>query len=131
MGNRLKWKDVRQSLREEYAAPPMPESDAFWEEFRKRAGTRTREAPVRALPRLRPAAWAPLAAAAALVLLATLLFFRPAPQRKTVAAADLSQVEAVDVYAEYSSLMIMQDRENGGTLIWLAGVQPSESPTDG
>ena len=70
-----------------------------------------------------------MAAACALVVafvLTPLALHPPGAARRGRAPAavsgTLSEVEEVDVLADYSSLMIVEDSENGGTLVWLTGM---------
>jgi hypothetical protein len=41
----------------------------------------------------------------------------------------LSTVEEVDVYIDYDSLMIMEDAENGGTVVLVAGATTNRAPS--
>jgi|GEM_PF-1650969 len=121
-----------QALRQ---AAPLPEprpAAEFWQDFRARSALTLQEAPDRVAVvgvRLTSLRWV-VATAAVLVLLASVsVFLRTGPVPPQVAQAptatattttDLSTVQELEVFSEYSSVMIIEDAENGGTVIWVA-----------
>jgi len=120
---------LRQALR---AAAPLPDprpATDFWQDFRARSALTMQEAPERvAVVGARLTSWRWLAATAALlVVLASLgVFLRTGPGPSPIAQApapaptNLSTVQELEVFSEYSSVMILEDVENGGTVIWVA-----------
>lgn len=124
---------LRNALRQAAALPESRPAAAFWLDFRARAALTMQTAP-------EPAAvvggsalfrhWA-LAIAALLVVLGLgYAFLRPPATSVEIAQAPvaalpaLSTIEEVEVFSEYSSVMIVEDIENGGTVIWVASAAP-------
>ena len=138
----MKRKISNQKLRELLDAAPAPESMAnkpmdaeeFWTKFRARASLTHQdsvadeaESRVPISPFVR---WRWLAPAMAAVVIAFFGVWRQ-PQSPVVADSgdvveqDLSteqlcEVREVEVFVDYASVMIMQDDENGGTILLLA-----------
>ena len=128
---KLKWQRIRQALRQQ-ATPPAPlPAKAFWESFRARAALapRAEDAFRPALPwwHSRPLH---LALATAAVLLVAGLWFLPmqtaAPAAPRTMAA-VSEVEEVDAFVSYSSMMIMKDEKTRGTIVWFSGLRTNGS----
>jgi hypothetical protein len=128
-------RQLRELLRQHAALPELRARDEFWSDFRARAALRPPQHPEAVAVgwlgwlngvRLR------LAVAALAVLVALCLVLdawhgaRPGASTSTV----LSSVDEVDVLVNYGSLMILQDQENGGTVVWLTGV-PTNGRDDG
>jgi len=120
---KVKWHDVRDALRRHATAPAPPPAEEFWEAFRAHASLgppaaeRQAERPrALLLPRL---AWA---AAGAVALAAALVMFTPPATRPPAQEHLVSQVEEVNVFVAYSSVMIMQDEKSGSALVWVAGM---------
>ena len=122
------------ALREAASLPAPRPAAEFWQDFRIRAA-QAGTAPVAADPAPEvtiPPGFRAWRWAAAMVLLislaATLRLARPPVARAALEPAavssDLSKVEEVEVFSEYSSVMIMEDLENGGTVIWVASATP-------
>ena len=118
---RLKWQHVRDALVARNPAPAPLSAAEFWQEFRLRATRIPVAAPARVARRPR-AVVLRLAWAAVLVCLLLGVLFRGrlgAPPRG-LARSELSTVEEIDVLVPYSSMIIVQDEESGGTLVLLA-----------
>jgi hypothetical protein len=126
------------------AALPEPRSaEAFWQDFRARASLTVQETPATAAVHagaLFSLRWASVAAAL-LVVVGALTYLQPWARQTQVAErapavpaapsaqpALLSKVEEVDVLSEYSSVMIVEDAENGGTVIWVASADTPRLP---
>ena len=111
---------IRAGLREAFPSVVPPPAPAFWARFRAKAAL----APLPAAPARRHSPWRPLwasavAGAGALALLALAPWMMR--EWQTGAAGPLSGVEDLSVYGEYSSIFIIQDGENKGTIVWVAG----------
>ena len=112
--------EIRAGLREAFPSAVPPPAPAFWARFRAKAAL----APLPAAPARRHSAWRPLwasavAGAGAVALLALAPWFLRNGQARPAGA--LSGVEDLSVYGEYSSIFIIQDGENQGTIVWVAG----------
>lgn len=125
---RLDW---RRALRAHCAVPASVPADDFWSLFRARAALVPRVARRPAVAALRlwggRLGWV---TAVCVVGVAVWIGIRPppavgplAPERLTLAG--LSTVDQVDVRVPYGSLLIVRDPQHGGTLVWVAGVQPA------
>ncbi|OPZ30853.1 MAG: hypothetical protein BWZ02_00558 [Lentisphaerae bacterium ADurb.BinA184] len=118
--------DFRSALRRAYPSPVPPPAADFWNRFRARLAQ---------LPAARPAAptrvWRPLVASAAMAacgvaLLAILPLSWPSAG---AAPSPLSRVEDLSVYGDYSSIFIIEDRVNQGTIVWVADwTRPAAEP---
>lgn len=124
---------LRNALRQAAALPESRSAAAFWLGFRARAALTMQAAPetpavVGGLALSRH--WALAAAALLLVLGLGYAFLRPPAAPAEIARAPvaappaLSTIEEVEVFSEYSSVMIVEDIENGGTVIWVASAAP-------
>lgn len=119
--------DLGELLRTATPVPERPAAD-FWEDFRARAALVPQAEPIRATsPATR---W--LVATAALAAIVMLVFavaqFRPEADRGSVLVAKLpppaqtgglSRVEDVQVFLDNASVTIIEDRENGGTVVFV------------
>jgi hypothetical protein len=126
------------------ATLPQPRpATAFWQDFRARASLTVQQAPEAATApggTLLSLRWASAALVLLLGLGAAALYLHPrlepvqvavapaAPPRPALPPSILSKVEEVEVLSEYSSVMIVEDAENGGTLIWVASVDRPALP---
>ena len=128
--SRLSNEEIRHGLRQLPGAPAPRPAEEFWQEFRSRASLVPQAEPA---PRASGwgAAWWRWAAtgglAAAAVVLILVASLHP-PASTPGADVVLSKVEQVDVHVEYDSMMIVEDSQHGGTVVWIAGVQ---NGTDG
>lgn len=124
---------LRQALRQAAALPAARPAESFWQDFRARSALTHQAEPAPArqaagVGLLRP--WA-VGALGAMVFAGLVwawlqsavpsgrLAQAPAP-----ASTALSKVEEVEVFSEYSSVMIVEDIEHGGTVIWVASSAP-------
>ncbi len=122
----MKWQDMQSALRTACKAPEPRPAAEFWAEFNRRVAAMPAEAlPATAaslplsFPWARPLRWAAAALVAALLTLPVLLRQgAQAPARNHDQAN--SELEEIEVFVPYSTMMIMQDRESGGTVVWLA-----------
>lgn len=117
--NAMRWSGVRERLESKQVAanPAMRTRDEFWADFRARARmtpqTQPEEAPSRAwMPRWGYAA----AAVAAMVLVAGLAVWFPS--RK----APLSPIRSFEVVAPHTGVIIMEDEQDRGTILWVTGM---------
>jgi len=96
--------------------PAMRSDEDFWSDFRARARLHPQHAPAPqpAMPRIMP--W--MATACAAVLIATLVFF---PFGREPEQA--SEILAVDVLARHSGVMIMNEGESEGTILWICDME--------
>lgn len=128
---------LRKALCEASSLPEPRPAAAFWQDFRARASLTVQQsseaaavAPAGSLLSLR---WASAALLLLLVVSAAVALHpwaRPV-QVATVPvppAAALSKVEEVEVLSDYSSVMIVEDAENGGTVIWVASADTAAVP---
>ena len=120
-------KKLREALADACVLPAPRSSRRFWDDFRARAELTVQESAAR--PRavgvpgyVRPLG-ACLAAAAAVLAAISLLL----PGGGNGGAPVLSKVDRVDVFVECDSVMIVEDTENRGTVIWLASAEPREN----
>jgi len=124
---------LRQALRQAAALPEPRPADTFWQDFKARTALTGQETPGRLVVvggSLLSRHWVLAAAAALVVVGLAFALLRPtaAPlqtaQMQTPQAPALSSVQEVEVLSEYSSVMIVEDIENGGTVIWVASAGP-------
>ncbi len=136
----MKWSVLRRQVKRDFAAPSPPPADRFWGRFRERLQL-TQRGPVgegtascrggrltsTALLRVRRALLPVLAAVVIALLLhsrrpSTLETTRGQPAaRPGGAAVPLSSVEEIDVLMEYDSVIIVEDPQSRGTLVWITG----------
>ena len=117
-------KVIIQELRGFRGSPAPPPATEFWGTFRARAQDIPQETPVLQREERAAARWwlgaGGLAGATVVLVLALALEIRAPvptePQR-------LSKVDEVTVHVDYDSMMIVEDAEYEGTVVWIAGVQ--------
>ena len=125
---RLKWQQIRNALREQDRLPPVPAPAAFWTVFRQRLGA----GPAAAVrPAVHPFGlpWPRLVwAFAALAFIATALttVVKMSTHERRRDGAIVAAVEEIEVFVPYSSMMIMQDEQSGGAIVWVAGLDVRE-----
>ena len=95
-----------------WAERPKCQPDAFWAAFRERADKLPRAEPVKGHA---PLFGAPLWAAASALLIAAAVFWRFGLAPGGVMGAN---IEIVEVSSEMDSLMIWEDAEGKGTIVW-------------
>ena len=127
---KLEWSQIQRELKQQASGPESPPADEFWTDFRSRLSAESREDVVSApfLWFAPKTAWAMAAAFAFMLgLTALLLPTAPSSSSNTVASAavnqQVSEVEEIDVFVTYSSVMIMQDEQNGSTLVWVGDME--------
>jgi len=122
---RLSNKRLRDGLRDAAAPGEMRDREAFWAEFKARS---------RLVPRhcaetgsgFEAAGWRGWTVGggiAAALLAVTVSLWQLIPRGDDVEQVELSTVEEISVFAECSSVLVFEDDENEGTLVWLAGLQ--------
>jgi len=130
--SREKWQNVQDAIRQQYRAPVTRDKQEFWSDFRARAelgpGPQA-ETPASSGVLVRRLSWA-LAACLATALLITALAYRTQTGAGQ-AYAQRSQIEEVQVFVPCASVMIMQDAESGGSVVWLADLEPEEASEEG
>jgi hypothetical protein len=133
--SRLSDNELKQLLAGQQRIPPMADADEFWARFRARAELVPQAEPSPAAHGLGTALWprwalAGVTVAALILLMLTIeLPLRRSSGRQALQA--LSKVDQVDVFVDYASMMIVEDSENGGTLVWLAGIDAEAPNGDG
>ncbi|MBT3289062.1 MAG: hypothetical protein HN849_31115 [Victivallales bacterium] len=124
---------LRAALRE-VAPPTARSSQDFWEDFRARAALVPQAAPHRAAPPVGRWLFAVGAAAALIVAAFTISRLLPDPAARQIAnvpsppppvSGALSQVEDVQVFEDDASVMVFEDSENGGTVVFVEASPPS------
>jgi len=118
------WNELKDALRQRQTTPEPQARDEFWAGFRERATETTQDG---AKPSLGPAPvlfprLAVLAAAAAVVIAGLLAQLIRGPEDMPKQQL-LSRVEEIEVFGEYSSVMIVQDADSGGTLVWVSDLE--------
>ena len=119
------WSQIRRELASR-RAPPAPVGGAFWDDFRARARMLAQESPSAARTRPTRTFWAaavPVAGALAAALLAMFLL----RDRDALPAV---QIKALDVIAPHSAVVIMNDRADNGTVVWIAGMDVDDMDMD-
>ncbi|MBN2451118.1 MAG: hypothetical protein JXR77_12060 [Lentisphaeria bacterium] len=131
----LSGRQLRQALRQVDRPPEVRDADTFWEEFQARVALTSQQAPGQCARVVTHSAWWHVAwACVPVVALALVLSGLRQPDLPALAAAPLpastvlSEVEQVDVFSDYSSVMIVEDEANGGTLIWVASMDAGPMP---
>ena len=128
---------LQKALRETAALPEPRPAEVFWQDFRARASLTVQQDPEVAAVQdgaLLSLRWASVGLALLLVLGSATLYLHPWAQPVHVASVPaalptgLSKVEEVEVLSEYSSVMIVEDAKNGGTLIWVASADAPTGP---
>ena len=118
-----RYTEIAQALRKQAACPPPLDRGIFWDRFK----ARTEFVPQQTGPaeKVGRSPWgfaAVAAAAAAAVIVAVAVIRGPA----AASHPQLSKVSELDVYMDYSSVLIVEDRENRGTVIWLASAEETD-----
>mgnify|MGYP006275680451 CR=1 FL=1 len=109
---------INTAIRELQQPPPMRNSDKFWNEFKARAAITPQTGTGTAAPRRKitwPRAVSIITGLAVLLVLAVLFLPRDGNHDTT----QLSEVEEIDISVDYSGVMVMQDAQNGGTVVWV------------
>ncbi len=128
-----KWNDIQKALREGVPPPPVRDETEFWSDFRARAelgpGPDAEATVARAgLPwRL---GWT-LAVSAVVCIVAVSVFRTRTPSPHALTTTTRSEVEDIEVFVPYTSMMIMQDVSSGGSVVWLADLDPEQSLGEG
>lgn len=117
----MKWQRIQEALRREHAVPPAPPAERFWATFRARVAVDGASA-VRPALRFSPRRHLSWAAAALVALTLAVVSLLPPAGRPVASTPRLSGVQEVDVFVPYSSMMIIEDDERGGSILWLAGL---------
>jgi len=110
----MKQSDIERAL-SRMTTPPARDREDFWSDFRARARLHPQWHPVResALPRL-----APWLAFVCTVLVAALVLF-PFGNGESKA----SEVLSVDILAQHSGVMIMNEEASQGTILWVCDME--------
>lgn len=124
---------LRQALRQAAALPEARPAESFWQDFRAHAALTHQESAATSrraagIGLLRPWAVGALGAMVFAGLVWAWLQSAVTPgrlaQAPDPATTALSKVEEVEVFSDYSSVMIVEDVEHGGTVIWVASSTP-------
>jgi len=120
----------------EVAPPTARSSQDFWEDFRARAALVPQAAPHRAAPPV--GRWLFVVGSAAALVVAVSAVSRlltdPAgegqqiasvPSLPTTVSGALSRVDDVQVFQDDASVMVFEDSENGGTVVFVEASPPS------
>jgi len=124
----LSWQEIRNGLRQFKATPTPPPAAAFWSEFSARQ-TLHPQVPTRTAAQIAVGWYAHrwLWGAAAGLLICSLAVFSLMPHTavppKTTTETVTGAVVSVDVKTNYTSVMIVQDKMNRGTVVCFAGLQ--------
>lgn len=128
--SRRDWKAIRKRIRAKYAAPSPRDGKAFWREFRTRAVQDGSDAapvrvPLSRAPRI-PLVWAAAAVLIGVVSAVVLVKLRleTTPPRT---ARQVPAVEEIEVFVPYTSMMIMQDAEDAGSIVWVTDMESDGS----
>lgn len=109
---------IREALKATDHPPALRSVGDFWADFKSRAAHVPQDG-VRVLPSPRVFTQARIRVAAAAAVLAVsgivALQFLDHPEN----AGKVSAVQAVDVFTDYSSLLILEDTDHGGTFVWI------------
>lgn len=124
--NKISWNDIRQTLKDDAAARPVPPAAPFWEEFRARA---------RMTPQWQvshsPASVSLIFKRVALSTCATLLLAALSLYWLSGLPARATQIQSVEVIASHSAVLIMDDNSEDGTLLWVVDMHsPTPHVTD-
>ena len=132
---RLCDRELKRLLEDQQRIPPMTDATEFWAKFRARAELVPQvepSAPGRDQARAFWPRWGLAGVTVATLLLLMLTIEMPLWRGPDGAERQaLSKVDQVDVFVDYASMMIVEDSENGGTLVWLAGLEAREPNNDG
>lgn len=115
----LKWREVKAELTTRPAAREISArgKEEFWSDFAARARMVRQEetaAGLRAIPQVR---WVWAAAAAAVVIGLAVWF----PLRSPASMA-ANPIRSFEVIAPHTGVMILQDQEDRGTILWVTGL---------
>jgi hypothetical protein len=107
------WEDIRQAMVEGAPSAAMRDADAFWSDFKGRAVRRVPDGSIAA-----PASgfgWRLAVAGACLFLVVA--------GAATLLSRDVgnggSRVESVDVVVSHGGVLIIEDADRGGTMVWV------------
>ncbi len=123
---------LRDGLQAVAPPPPPPPRPQFWAAFEARArlapqwpASPEAMAPARS-PLLVWGGWLGSVAVFCLLLFGVgRLFLAGQPPAELAAGSRLSKVETINVYADCSSVFVLEDSEHQVTLVWLAGLTPA------
>lgn len=127
--SRVKWHDVRKVLQQEFHTPATRSEGDFWSDFRVRAELGPGpEGKAVASPGVIPRrfGWV-LAVCIVLAVVVTSLMIHKRTSGPGEMTALRSEVEEIEIFVPYTSVMIVQDAESGGSVVWLADLNPEES----
>lgn len=113
-----KKKSLGKALKAAEPVPPVRTDDDFWTEFKARAAHVPQDG-WRLVPAPHFVVQTWLRAAAAVVILAVSGFLSITLMDRSENTGKVSNVQAVDVFMEYSSIVILEDSDHGGTFVWI------------
>lgn len=99
--------------------PPVSRGkDAFWADFKARAATVPQDGaqPIPS-PRILFQTWVRVAAAVLVLGVSGVLSVKM--MNRSQAPEKVSNIQEVDVFMEYSSMVILEDVDHGGTFVWI------------
>ena len=116
--DRVNWKSIKSELKRN-----QPKSDysntEFWNEFRKNA-VRTPQDTTLGSSWIIGGRRVRVAVLAFIAVIIGILFI-PKSSRNFVPTA--SKVKKVEVYASYSAMVIMEDKNKNSTMLWVSGIE--------
>lgn len=117
-------KQLRTGLRQIAEPPPPRDRDEFWQDFRVRAALVPQQQVSirRSRSGISIGLWGALAGGGAVLVAAALAISSLVTQHNETSLAGVSRVEEIDVFADCSSVLVFEDTDNRGTLVWLAGL---------
>ncbi|MDT8388996.1 MAG: hypothetical protein RRC34_00620 [Lentisphaeria bacterium] len=109
---------LKESLKASDQAFRFRGKDAFWAEFKARAAATPQDglSPVPA-PRLFAQTWIRAAAAVLVLGVSGVLSVKMMTQAEN--PEKVSTVQEVDILMDYSSVVILEDTDHGGTFVWI------------
>ena len=112
--------DIEEGLAKQVPDVEMTPSDEFWPDFKARAKMRTQEAPDenRSRPAFLP--WATAAACTVILLVSSIVLLLNV--EKTTELKNTS-VTSLDVMAPHSAVIIMNDDQGDGTVVWIVDME--------
>lgn len=130
--NKPTWQQIQEGLKSEYKAPDNRDASEFWTDFRARASLVNQTEESASAPQ--PLQWhRPMWAIATAAIIMVIFVFSPAlrnndPSQPATLLAEHSEVQEIEVFVPYSSMMIMQDAESGTSVVWLTDVEMTDTP---
>jgi hypothetical protein len=123
MSDTLNDKELTDSIKKQQKDSGMLDKESFWNEFKEKAKGLKQDADVQE-PMLYMPQWAKVAAC---FIIATCLFSSIFMYNRSDSGPEISGVEDYEIYIDHSAVLILQDEDEAGTILWVTGLNENKN----